>query len=1234
MALKNIGNSSRIGISVQNLEASRYSEITWRVSDDAIAQVYASGSSATVVAKARGRTTITVSHPDSINSITFYVFVDTEDIISSPGNIVYIACQDLITMLRDDQSQKLQAVLVNYEGYDGEKFNFSVDNESVVQISAQSPNGTAFIKPVSSGQAEITITNPLANFSKKVLVTVGNSAEELAGITYLTTVNNVVSIGEGKNKSVSVSVKNSPEVILDGYSWISSDYSIADVVPNGSTASIKANGIGTALITVTNKACKYPLQIIVHVVDPISAAAHPYIQLNSSVLVLGVDDSYTSISAELIGGSDDDKAGFTWTSNDSSICLIYGQNEIGKIKAVDEGSTYITVSHPRAEYSAQLLVICEKKKKTECYISVPSSIINMKPTDEATTITASLVNGTANDKYNFKWSLDVYDIIDFQYSANVCTIKPKQAGSTTITISHPKAEYDQQIIVSVQEYTTFAFPSTNITVTQGEVKFLNMQVPTTSVKTHIEYFVKDEKKCSVTGTKQVAQITGIDKGSTIVTAKLIATNTKTEQASAELMVYVKERTTTEAYITSGSTIYTVKKGKAQTLNASITGTGITITDQANLKWTTSDSNIIELAGLGTDGYVRGQSIYITAKKPGEAVITCSHDKATSDLEFYVVVTGTEKKTVTLNKSYVTITKGSSGSTLIANIENAESNDDYNSLNWTVIGPNGKDGSTICRVMGSPGKNVQLYPVSPGEVTVFAQLSDSDSVAKCTVVVEASKSLLIENSGTKLMPFETKEISYKVSPTNAIITWLRNSDDDYFDYNDLGYDSEGNGKLQITGIKEGQGMIVGSTDGGAAVRFTVKCSWNYAFNLNTYSIAESPEKDYTMQYTVNPPNARIEVIGGDTLFNCSIIKDGETSGSGKLVFKPLTEGIETVTVRATNPNADNAVIGSYPVVVKFVYPSGQIIPNFNISKIVDYQSNKAAYYSKMENGNLYMGDGESITFKPAFTQSKMNPDVKMTFNISKEFENVIDYFDNGDGSYTIYHKEDVVKDAYKIIEGYRPVLNESEKYSDGKIIKPEDFDWKCENETWKSGKGKQYGGPGNIVWTGYAEYSANIHFKIYNTKNNITYQEYVSEGSRYLKDIDNESKVDVSDSHWSENFTLKVGTEIPIINEWGKIRDTSLDGKLIDSNTFEGNIWYYIPIFSSSPGHHTLKHNEGEINSANIKAEYLPETEDTSVVSEVKVGTLKLEVNHAGINEKPITVILYLRTRNCKNTFKK
>ena len=516
----------------------------------------------------------------------------------------------------------------------------------------------------------------------------------------------MVAIGEGNTKTVAVSVRNSDTVILDGYTWTSSNPSVVDVTSSGATAVLKGNKIGTAIITVTNKACTYSLQIIAQVVDPIAAAANPYIQLTSSVMTLTCGSSYTQISAELVGGTESDKANFIWQSNDSKIATVFGQNEVGKVRAMTAGTTCITVSHPKAAYSAQVLVVCDEEKKSDCYISVPASILTMKPTDSAQTITASLVNGTATDKYSFTWSLDVYDIVDFQYSANVCTVTPKQTGSVTITINHPKAAFSQQVIVNVQQYSTFAFPNQSMTVTQGDVQFVTMQIPNTNVATHIEYSVENDKICTIKGTKTTAQITAVGSGTTTVKARLIATSSGAEQASAEMMVYVKEKQVNAVYITASSTVTTLQKGKSQSLSASLTGSGILSSDVYNLKWTTSDSDIVQVTGIGTDGSITGQSIYITALKPGEAVITVSHPKAASTLQFYVVVPGSAEKIITLNTTYITLVKGSSGTPLKASIENAESQRDYYDVIWTAEEVNGEE---ICRIMGS-GQNVTEYQI--------------------------------------------------------------------------------------------------------------------------------------------------------------------------------------------------------------------------------------------------------------------------------------------------------------------------------------------------------------------------------------------------------------------------------------------------------------------------------------------------------------------------------------------
>jgi uncharacterized protein YjdB len=87
---------------------------------------------------------------------------------------------------------------------------------------------------------------------KDVMLVIAERPEDLAGLKYLSTKQNVVTLDQGGRLTVSVTVKNSPVNILDGFTWTSSDSSIVSVSSSGQSAVLFGKGIGTAKITVTN----------------------------------------------------------------------------------------------------------------------------------------------------------------------------------------------------------------------------------------------------------------------------------------------------------------------------------------------------------------------------------------------------------------------------------------------------------------------------------------------------------------------------------------------------------------------------------------------------------------------------------------------------------------------------------------------------------------------------------------------------------------------------------------------------------------------------------------------------------------------------------------------------------------------------------------------------------------------------------------------------------------------
>lgn len=136
------------------------------------------------------------------------------------------------------------------------------------------------------------------------------------------------------------------------------------------------------------------------------------------------------------------------------------------------------ISHPKAGgIDRTVLVICEPKTVTNCYVTVPESIIKMSLFDGSKTITASLINGSSGDAYSFKWWADSYDIIDMNYTGESCVITPIATGTATLHCSHPKAAYQKDIILYVSQYSELAFETDSVQVESGKQTFVRMRCP-------------------------------------------------------------------------------------------------------------------------------------------------------------------------------------------------------------------------------------------------------------------------------------------------------------------------------------------------------------------------------------------------------------------------------------------------------------------------------------------------------------------------------------------------------------------------------------------------------------------------------------------------------------------------------------------------------------------------------------------------------------------------------------
>lgn len=985
--------------------------MNWEIEDESIATVTGNGENAIITSVSEGETIITVSHPDSENKIKLYVRVGSRYIDSSESVKYITTSTDLIAITKDSSTFTLTAILVN--GTETEQlsgYNFSIDDESVAKISAQYTNGKCYIVPVKAGQCELSVTHPATNITKHVLIVVGNTVEELQGFKYLTTGNNVVTVGEGSSKAINVSVANSSEIILDGYTWTSKNPEIAGISATSTgTATIIGNSIGQTIITVKSDYCKYPLDIIVQVVDPVSASACPYIKATASVLTLSKSNAWTSVTASLEGGSDEDISSFEWYSDDTTILEAYGQNGVGKIRAVNEGITYLRIRHPKAVYDQLVMCICDSGETSEYSISTScGNILSLQPSKESQTITANLVNGSATDIYNFTWSLDVYDIVDLTYSANTAVITPLKEGVAQLTIHHPKSTYDQTVVIKVQQYSSFGFGSKKTALNVDDTTFVNMEVPAANVSTTVVYTIDNPTVASVQGTNSILAIKGLSAGTAIVHAKMMSGTTVYAETQTDLLVTVNPKSSSTKYISSSSTIYTMNVGDSKIFTANLIGTKFPLTDIYNLQWKVGNPSILEMKGgvknIDGDYVVTGNQLYCTALSAGETTITITHEEVETPLVYHVIVSGTEEMEISLSKSYIVLDKGSK-TEIKATITNGTT-DDYKTIEWSADKVNN---ANIVSILGS-GQTIAVYAIKAGSTTLTATLPNG-SREKCTVLVNETKSLTLDSSVWRVRPNETKNFYYTVSPSDSKVSPYVHSTDgkEYFTISSSGISSDsetGRGYFTLTGIMEttvNQSVTL-TTAEGVYTNVQVVVSWQNSLSLNKTSLRGSPDEVYRIEYKVSPPNTIFEFANYEEFLdvpNEVVVSKDDDYREGYFVFTPnaLTKSTETFTLYAVNEST-RKTFDTRTITANFSYDSYEMeIKNFA----------KSGYFSKYDGESSFeIGDGEYVTFDLESVQ-KLAEIKSITYSQPEGFT-----VSHSDTQIKIKNKtKDMVKPCYKI-----------------------------------------------------------------------------------------------------------------------------------------------------------------------------------------------------------------------------
>jgi hypothetical protein len=359
-----------------------------------------------------------------------------------------------------------------------------------------------------------------------------------------------------------------------------------------------------------------------------------------------------SIVASLAGGTPLDDNGFIWNySNQKTISLETAGN-VGVFDTVNIGDSIITISHPKAQFSVDVLVYVIGNNETPVYITTESNIINLTSQHTNYQYGVSLRGGDSDDYNGFEHEIiDGNDVIDLYYNNNIGTINPKSDGIARIRINHRKAAYALDIIVIVQsaiEYKYIDVDRSLVIIEEGGTAnvFAEMKggIPSDNIAVY-SFEIEDDTVISVIQSQDVFSIKGIKKGR----SKL---SIKNEYADFDRSILVivdgpMSMYDNEVYITTNQNVITTEVGENNIL-LTMTLVGGNEADRNNFTWTVDDFTVIEVESAhGTVNY-RSRGItnindkfeaqaVIKAKKVGTAIITLENPKAKNSFSVLVKV---------------------------------------------------------------------------------------------------------------------------------------------------------------------------------------------------------------------------------------------------------------------------------------------------------------------------------------------------------------------------------------------------------------------------------------------------------------------------------------------------------------------------------------------------------------------------------------------------------------------
>jgi hypothetical protein len=598
----------------------------------------------------RGYQKIIVSHPKAEYESEILVFVKGVD-----EAIQYLSSQSNVLLVPNDgQYHNFNMTLVNGKPEDIINFGYEVI-EGIENVEIVANGDVCNVKGVHSGSSVIRVTHPLAvmEFDLRIIVYDVNIPFIIIEKTFV-----LMNIGDSVNIAAQVENARNPVTAMNEFSYeiVENSSNIVDIVQNNNYFFIRAQHGGNARIIISNNQTEVSREILIIVRDEIILRDDFYITTSQNVIQTQVGAAETQLYMQLVNGNNADANGFEWIVDDGTIIkvesphgIVRGNraqinsvfNAVAVITPKKAGTAKITVSHPKSEVSAIVMVKVYPKGtfvETPILVGVDGLIKVIKGTPE--TVQLRMVSGDILNVGSLDWAVTDTAIATVNTGAHgmVNILNGLNNGLTKLIISGQKLEnpHESLILAGTPEYVSNA---SVIFVDSVYQKILTEQVVRIEVKdsqgiysgsNDFKAVVEDKNLLYSVMTKNQLVLQGKEPGETKV---IISHPSAINDITVNVRIDPAHLTIDKPYYISGPEIIGLVRGRADNLTVSLVGAGGS--EEGGLKWAVEDSSIVSVMANGREAILTGRISNRQTK------LTVSHKKAENEKTVLVYVVENE-----------------------------------------------------------------------------------------------------------------------------------------------------------------------------------------------------------------------------------------------------------------------------------------------------------------------------------------------------------------------------------------------------------------------------------------------------------------------------------------------------------------------------------------------------------------------------------------------------------------